>query len=225
MDSQSLLPSRDEVFKEKKHFGEDFAISSLHLFQGDMDLPNLSFHASMEEQWDDEQEPEEIETVLKVVPPAYHHYLDVFFKVRKRNFLHTVPEALGQFQLLKDSFTTAPILSYFNPSLSAIVETDASDYSLVAVISRFNDSGKNPIEFDSHKLLPAELNYEIHDKKLLEVVWALKPWRDFLLSLSHYFEVLTDHFSLQYFMSSKVITCHQAHWDELFSEFQLTINY
>ncbi|MBW0585625.1 hypothetical protein O181_125340, partial [Austropuccinia psidii MF-1] len=63
--SQSLLPLRDEVFKEMKDVGEDVAIFSLHLFQGDMDLPPLSFHASLEEQWDEEEEPEEIETVLK----------------------------------------------------------------------------------------------------------------------------------------------------------------
>ncbi|MBW0582645.1 hypothetical protein O181_122360 [Austropuccinia psidii MF-1] len=47
-----------------------------------MDLPPLSFHASLEEQWDEEEEPEEIETVLKVVPPVYHKYLDVFSKVK-----------------------------------------------------------------------------------------------------------------------------------------------
>ncbi|MBW0515021.1 hypothetical protein O181_054736 [Austropuccinia psidii MF-1] len=75
MPSQSLLKSRDEVFK-------DVAISSLHLFQGDMDLPPFSFHATLEEQWDEEEEPEEIETVLKVVPPAYHQYFDVFSKVK-----------------------------------------------------------------------------------------------------------------------------------------------
>ncbi|MBW0499212.1 hypothetical protein O181_038927 [Austropuccinia psidii MF-1] len=76
--SQSLLQLRNGVFKEIKDFGEDVAISSLHLFQGDMDLPPLSFHASLEEQWDEEEEPEEIKTVLKVVPPAYHQYLNVF---------------------------------------------------------------------------------------------------------------------------------------------------
>ncbi|MBW0483371.1 hypothetical protein O181_023086 [Austropuccinia psidii MF-1] len=48
--SQSLLLSRDEVFKEIKDVGADFPISSLHLFQGAMDLPPLSFHASLEEQ-------------------------------------------------------------------------------------------------------------------------------------------------------------------------------
>ncbi|MBW0534534.1 hypothetical protein O181_074249 [Austropuccinia psidii MF-1] len=80
--SQLLLPSRDELFIEIKDVGEDVAISSLHLFQGDMDLHPLSFHASLEEQWDEEKQPEEIETVLKVVPPAYHKYLNVFSKVK-----------------------------------------------------------------------------------------------------------------------------------------------
>ncbi|MBW0500169.1 hypothetical protein O181_039884 [Austropuccinia psidii MF-1] len=46
-----------------------------------MDLPPLSFHASLEENWDEEEEPEEIEIVLKVIPPAYHQYLDVFSEV------------------------------------------------------------------------------------------------------------------------------------------------
>ncbi|MBW0552648.1 hypothetical protein O181_092363 [Austropuccinia psidii MF-1] len=39
MPSQSLVESGDEVFKEIKDVGEDVALSSLHLFQGDMDLP------------------------------------------------------------------------------------------------------------------------------------------------------------------------------------------
>ncbi|MBW0543738.1 hypothetical protein O181_083453 [Austropuccinia psidii MF-1] len=97
-------------------------------------------------------------------------------------------EALSQFQLLKETFTTAPILSHFNPSIPTIVQTDASDYALVAVLSQVNDSGKNPIAFDSCMLLPAELNYEIHDKELLGIVRALKCWRAFLLSLSSSFE-------------------------------------
>ncbi|MBW0564783.1 hypothetical protein O181_104498 [Austropuccinia psidii MF-1] len=114
---------------------------------------------------------------------------------------------------------------HFNPSLPTIIETDASDYALGAVMSQVNDSGKNPIAFDSCKLLPAELNYEIHDKELLGVVWALKSWRECLLSLSNPFEVLTAHSSLQYFMSSKALTCFQAHWAEFLAEFHFTITY
>ncbi|MBW0575443.1 hypothetical protein O181_115158 [Austropuccinia psidii MF-1] len=44
MTSQSLLSSIDEVLKEIKDVGEYVSISSLHLFQGDMDLLPLSFN-------------------------------------------------------------------------------------------------------------------------------------------------------------------------------------
>ncbi|MBW0511569.1 hypothetical protein O181_051284 [Austropuccinia psidii MF-1] len=66
--------------------------------------------------------------------------------------------ALSQFQILKEAFTTASILSHSNPSLPTIVKTDASDYALGALLSQANDSGKNC------KLLPDELNYEVHEK-------------------------------------------------------------
>ncbi|MBW0531928.1 hypothetical protein O181_071643 [Austropuccinia psidii MF-1] len=87
-----------------------------------------------------------------------------------------------------------------NPSRPTIVETNASNYALGAVLSQVSDSGKHPIAFDSHNLIPAELNYEIHDKELLGIVWAFKVWRAFLLSLYSPFEVSTNHSSLQYFM-------------------------
>ncbi|MBW0565292.1 hypothetical protein O181_105007 [Austropuccinia psidii MF-1] len=81
-------------------------------------------------------------------------------------------EALRQFHQLKEVFTIAPILSHFDPSLPTIVETDASDYTLGAVLSQISDSGKHLIAFDSRKSLLAELNYEIHDKELLGIVWV-----------------------------------------------------
>ncbi|MBW0522441.1 hypothetical protein O181_062156 [Austropuccinia psidii MF-1] len=106
-------------------------------------------------------------------------------------------EALSQFHQLKEAFTTAPVLSHFNPSLPTIVETNASDYALGALLSQVSYSGKHPIAFDSHKLIPAELRYEINDKELLGIVWALKHWRAFLLYLSSPLEVLTNQSSLQ----------------------------
>ncbi|MBW0530238.1 hypothetical protein O181_069953 [Austropuccinia psidii MF-1] len=58
--NQSLLSSRDEVFKEIQDCGEDNSVSSLHLFFGNMDLPLSSYHDSLEELWDEEEDPEEI---------------------------------------------------------------------------------------------------------------------------------------------------------------------
>ncbi|MBW0582353.1 hypothetical protein O181_122068 [Austropuccinia psidii MF-1] len=134
-------------------------------------------------------------------------------------------EALSQFHKFKEAFTTAPVLSHFNPSQPTIVETDASNYDLGAILSQVSDSGKHLIAFNSHKRIPAELNYEINDKELLGIVWALKHWRAFLLSFSAPFEVLTDHSSLQYFMSSKFLTRCQARWAEFLSEFHFSITY
>ncbi|MBW0577361.1 hypothetical protein O181_117076 [Austropuccinia psidii MF-1] len=47
-----------------------------------MVLPPSSNHDSLEELWDAEEEPEEIETVMKVVPPSYNQYSNVFSKVK-----------------------------------------------------------------------------------------------------------------------------------------------
>ncbi|MBW0497342.1 hypothetical protein O181_037057 [Austropuccinia psidii MF-1] len=73
--------SKDEVFKEIQDAGEDNSVSSLHFF-GNIDLPSSSYHDSLEELWDEEEDPEEIETVMKVVPSVYHQYLEVFYKVK-----------------------------------------------------------------------------------------------------------------------------------------------
>ncbi|MBW0537753.1 hypothetical protein O181_077468 [Austropuccinia psidii MF-1] len=72
---QSLLSSIDKVFKEIEDFGEDNSVSSLHFFFGNMDLPPSSYHDALEELWDEEEEPEEIETVMKAVPSVYHQSL------------------------------------------------------------------------------------------------------------------------------------------------------
>ncbi|MBW0567058.1 hypothetical protein O181_106773, partial [Austropuccinia psidii MF-1] len=163
----------------------------------------------------------------------YHHFFKNWSKkissltsfLKKYSCFPLNEEALSQFNQLKKAFTTSPILSHFNPSLHTIVETNASNYALGAVLSQVSDSGKHPIAFDSRKPIPAELNYDIHDKELLGIVWALKRWRAFLLSLSSPFEVLTNHSSLQYFMSLKVLTRRQLHWAESLSEFHFSITY
>ncbi|MBW0509858.1 hypothetical protein O181_049573 [Austropuccinia psidii MF-1] len=139
-------------------------------------------------------------------------------RIIQRRSVH--PPVSPSMSKLSANFTNSKRLSP-----PTIVETNASDYALGAVLSQVSDSGKHPTEFDSRKRIPAELNYDIHDKELLGIVWALKRWRAFLLFLSSPFEVLTDHSSLQYFMSSKVLTLCQAHWAEFLSEFHSSITY
>ncbi|MBW0543157.1 hypothetical protein O181_082872 [Austropuccinia psidii MF-1] len=108
----------------------------------------------------------------------YHRFIKNYSKkissltsfLKKDSHFPFNEEALRQFDQLKEAFTISPILSHFDPSLPTIVETDASDYALGSVLSQVSDLGKHPIAFDSCKLLPEELNYEINDKELLGIV-------------------------------------------------------
>ncbi|MBW0478548.1 hypothetical protein O181_018263 [Austropuccinia psidii MF-1] len=81
---KSLLSSRYEVCIETQDVREDNCVCSIDLFCGNMDLPPSSYHDSLEERWDEEEEPEEVETMMKVVPSPYHHYLYVFSKVKAK---------------------------------------------------------------------------------------------------------------------------------------------
>ncbi|MBW0468567.1 hypothetical protein O181_008282 [Austropuccinia psidii MF-1] len=175
---KSLLSSKDDVFKNIQDVGKDNYMSSLHLFLGNVDLPPAFYHDSLDKLWDEENEPEEIETVMKAVNSVYHHYLDVFSKVNAEK----LPPHSACDHYIKLEGSLPPSFSpnqrglhhFSNPSPPTIVETNESDYALVAILSQLTDSGKNHIAFDSPKSIPEMLNYEINEKELPGIVWALK---------------------------------------------------
>ena len=52
-------------------------------------------------------------------------------------------------------------------------------------------------------MTPAELNYNIYNKKLLSIVTVLKEWRAFLYSTIKLFKVITDYENLVGFLIIK----------------------
>ena len=115
------------------------------------------------------------------------------------------------FQSLKTAFTTTPILTHWIPNKQLIVERDASDYALSAILSLQLDSGEiHPVAFHSHTFTPPELNYNTHNKELLVIFEAFRVWRHYLKGSGIPIDVLTDHINLEYFSTTKVLTCRQA---------------
>jgi len=55
--------------------------------------------------------------------------------LRKNRTFQWTAEVQAAFESLRTSFTTAPILHHFDPSLPTVLETDASDYAVSAVVS------------------------------------------------------------------------------------------
>ena len=77
------------------------------------------------------------------------------------------------FKLLKKVFTSAPILTHCIPDQALVVETNASDYTLVAILSMYKlDCELHPITFHSQTFSSAELSYDVHDKELLSIFKA-----------------------------------------------------
>ena len=71
------------------------------------------------------------------------------------------------FRTLKEAFTRAPILAHWKPDQWMVVETDASDYTLAAILLVYNTEGTlHPITFHSCTFTGPELNYNVHDKEL-----------------------------------------------------------
>lgn len=79
------------------------------------------------------------------------------------------------FQQLKHLITSAPVLRVADPTKPYILQTDASDLGLGAVLSQEDEQlEENPVTFASHKLLPHEMRRSMIEKECLAMVWALQ---------------------------------------------------
>ena len=107
-----------------------------------------------------------------------------------------------------------------------IIETNASDYALAAIISTYTpDSEIHPVAFHSCSFNSAELNYDTHDKELLAIFEAFKHWQQYLEGSGTPIDMVTDHKNLEYFATTKLLTHRQAHWSEYLSQFNLAIHF
>ena len=163
----------------------------------------------------------------------YRRFIQNFSKVaapitellRKNRKFRWTSEAQTAFNSLRTSFTTAPVLRHFNPSLPTILEADASDYAVGAVISqRDPETGMlHPITFHSRKFNAAELNYEIYDKEMLAIVETMDYYRHYFEGLGQTTTIFSDHRNLLWFTETKVYNRRQARWAEKLSRFDFKI--
>jgi hypothetical protein len=128
------------------------------------------------------------------------------------------------FQSLKDAFVSAPILLHWKPDALLIVETDASDYALAAILSIVDtDREVHPVAFLSRTFSTTELNYDVHNKELLAIFDAFKAWQHYLEGAGTPIDIITDHKNLVYFSTTKLLTRRQARWSEFLSAFNMVI--
>ena len=159
-----------------------------------------------------------------------HNYSDITVPLtrltRKDTQWNFDEKCMKAFQTIKDAFTTAPVLTHWQNDRPIIVETDASDYALAAILSIITDDGEiHPVAFLSRTFSSTELNYDVHDKELLAIFEAFKTWRRYLEGAGTPIDVITDHKNLVYFSTTKILTRRQARWSEYLSQFNLNIRF
>ena len=101
----------------------------------------------------------------------------------------------------------ALVLAHWKPDQQMVVETNASDYALVVILSAYDTEGAlHPIAFHSHTFTGLELNYNVHDKELSAIFEAFKQWRHHLEGSAEPIDIITNHNNLEYFSTMKLLT-------------------
>ena len=99
------------------------------------------------------------------------------------------------FQLLKTRLLQAPILAFPNFRHPFVIDTDASETALGAVLSQIIDGEERPIAFESRVLSKMEVNYATTKREALGIVQAMQWFRPYIYASQCI--VRTDHASLQ----------------------------
>ena len=124
---------------------------------------------------------------------------------------------------LKTALTEAPVLAYPDAQQPFIVDTDASNVGVGAVLSQQGEDGERAVAYFSRALNKAEKNYCVTRRELLAVVLALRQFRPYLHG-SH-FLLRTDHASLTWLLNFKNPEGQVARWLEALQGYDFEIQH
>ena len=113
---------------------------------------------------------------------------------------------------------------YPNYDRPLIVSTHASGKAVSAVLSKLDEDGReHPILWASRNLNEAEKNCSAFEHEALDITFALKKLRHYLLSQR--FKLYTDNQALKYVINPRKPHVRIARWMCLLAEFDLEVVY
>ena len=133
------------------------------------------------------------------------------------------PACQEAFEELKRRLVTAPILAYPNETDPFILDTDASDVAIGAVLSQRQDGQERVIAYGSKALSKEERNYCVTRRELLAVVHFVEAYRYYLYGRP--FLIRTDHSSLRWMLRQKEPKDQLARWIQRLAVFQFVIEH
>jgi len=125
------------------------------------------------------------------------------------------------FNKLKNALISSPILAMPNDTDPFLLDTDACDVSIGAVLSQVQGGVELIIAYTWRSLIKPERNYCVTRKELLAIVCYTKVFRQYLLGKQ--FVVRTDYSALQWLRSTPEPIGQQARWCKTLEEFDFQI--
>jgi hypothetical protein len=98
------------------------------------------------------------------------------------------------FEALKQKLVEAPVLVAPDDDHRYVLDTDASDHAMGAVLSMIVDGEERPVAYASRVFSRCQRNYCVTRRELLAVVTFLRVFKQYLLGRP--FTVRTDHSAL-----------------------------
>eukprot|EP00731_Ephydatia_muelleri_P034012 Em0044g32a len=123
------------------------------------------------------------------------------------------------FVALKGKLASPPILSFPQFDRTFVVDADASQEGVGAVLSHLDDG--RVIAYASRVLTKAECQYCATRRELLALVWSVRQFRAYLWGRR--FIVRTDHSALRWLRSFKDPQGQVARWLEILAEFDFDV--
>jgi len=161
----------------------------------------------------------------------YRRYVRNFAKIaaplhalmkRNQRFSWT-EDAQKSFEELKVALTSPPILAMPNDTGEFVLDTDASDNAIGAVLSQRQDGVERVVAYESRSLDRREQNYCGTRKELLAIVYFLKYFKQYLLGRT--FKVRTDHAALTWLRRTPDPIGQQARWLEQMEEYDFVVEH
>ena len=128
------------------------------------------------------------------------------------------------FSQLKALLCSEPVLRSPDFSRDFVLQTDASERGVGAVLAQIDDQGEeHPVAYFSRKLLPREVNYSTVEKECLAVKLGVNAFRVYLLGRS--FQVETDHRCREWLDRMKGDNARLTRWSLSLQPYDFTVRY
>jgi hypothetical protein len=127
------------------------------------------------------------------------------------------------FEELKRLLSQEPILKLPNIDLPYIIQTDASNTGIGAVLLQEYDGIKHPICYISRKLLQREQNYSVGERECLAVIWAIHKLQRYISQTV--FTLETDHRPLECLNKGTATNSRIIRWKLILQGYSFHVKY